>query len=127
MSNFAFTGVKKMSEALCEAQSLLREYISPPIAGESVKQRIWNAARRVGFTISRTHTLWYGNARRVDATEIDQLRAAAVKKAAPVTADNVNGKDFGAIVIELQSKISELQSQIKRLDSISRGNSQGDS
>ena len=122
MSKFAFTGVKKMSEALCEAQSLLKEYISPPIAGGSVKGRIYQAARHVGFTFSRTHTLWYGNARRVDAEEIDRLRAAAVKKAAPVSTDESNGQDFWATVAELRSQIAELKSNIERLDRISRGN-----
>jgi len=122
MSKFAFTGVKKMSEALCEAQSLLKEYISPPIVGGSVKGRIYQAARDVGFTFSRTHTLWYGNARRVDAEEIDRLRAAAVKKAAPITSEKSNGQDFWATVNELRSKIEELQSRIEYLDRISRGN-----
>jgi uncharacterized small protein (DUF1192 family) len=122
MSKFAFTGVKKMSEALCEAQSLLREYISPPIAGGSVKGRIYRAARHVGFTFSRTHTLWYGNAHRLDADEMDRLRAAAAKKAAPITSDKSNGQDFWATVTELRSQIAELQSRIEYLDRISRGN-----
>lgn len=120
MSKIAFEGVKKMSEALTEAQNLLRDYISPPIAGGSVKERIYRAARYVGFTFSRTHTLWYGNARRVDAQEIDLLRAAAVKKATSITVETTNGNDFWGTVTELRAQITELRSHIERLDKMAQ-------
>lgn len=113
-------GVSRMSAALCEAQKLLREYIAPPVAGESMKVRIARAARCVGFTYTRTGTLWYGNARRVDGEELDMLRAAAVKKAAPINADKVNGHDFWGTVTELRAQITELRSHVERLDRISR-------
>jgi len=112
-----------MSETLCEAQNLLQEYISPAIGGKSVKGRIYQAARDVGFTFSRTHTFWYGNARRIDPEEIDRIRAtAAVKKAAPITSEKSNGQDFWATVTELRSQIAELKSHVEYLDRISRGN-----
>lgn len=115
-----FEGVRTMSEALCEAQRLLQEYIAPAIAGERMKVRIARAARHVGFTYTRTGTLWYGNARRIDPEEIDLLRAAAVRKAAPIKKMENDSQDFGALVIELKSQISELRSHIERLDRISR-------
>lgn len=115
-----FLGAKKMSDALCEARSLLQEYIAPPIAGESMKVRIARAARYVGFTYGRTGTLWYGNARRVDAQEIDLLRAAAVKKATSITVETTNGNDFWGTVTELRAQITELRSHIERLDKMAQ-------
>jgi hypothetical protein len=111
-----FEGISRMSDALYEAQSLLREYISPPIAGEPMKVRIYRAARHVGFTISRTNTLWYGNARRIDAGEIDVLRAAVRGKAEPKTtvAADVTSKSIWEYAKGLEQRLEQLETELKR-------------
>src|ERR1700722_14019305 len=119
----AFPRDRIMSDASCEAQSLLQKYISPPIAGESMKVRIARAARKVGLTYSRTGKLWYGNARRVDAVEIDLLRAAARAKAALKNVENDSGKDLQSIINELRTRIAEVEARIQHMDKVSRSNS----
>jgi transposase-like protein len=66
----------KMS-AVLEAQTLVRTIAEPRAVGDSVKVSISKAARRLGFTFSRAKDIWYGDARRIDAAEIDKLRALA--------------------------------------------------
>lgn len=121
MWNKCFQG-KTMSKAASEAQLLLHSHISPPVAGESMKVRKANAARYVGLTYGRVEKLWYANARRIDAEEIDLLRAAAEKKkAAPTTLDgNTSGQDLWTIVTEIRASVQELRAHIDRLDRISR-------
>lgn len=45
-------------------------------AGRTVGQQIAAVARKLGWSRSRTISIWYGEARRIDAREMDQLRAA---------------------------------------------------
>jgi hypothetical protein len=50
--------------------------------GGSVKERIVRASRLTGFGYSRTFGLWYGNARRIDAHEIETVRSKQKKEEA---------------------------------------------
>lgn len=104
-----------MSDTLCEAQNLLRNFIAPPIAGESMKVRVARAARYVGFTYSRTFTLWYKNARRVEAEEIELLRAAAVKRAAQKAEKTNVGRDFWAEVYRVRKQLEEQREIIDQI------------
>jgi hypothetical protein len=60
-----------------EAQMLVRRCAEPRPAGDQVKGAIFRASRRLGLTFSRTRDIWYGQARRIDAEEMDRLRQAA--------------------------------------------------
>lgn len=60
-----------------EARDLVQRCAEPRPVGDSVKSAINRAARRLGFNCSRTKDLWYGDARRIDAREMDQLRLVA--------------------------------------------------
>lgn len=62
---------------IAEARNLVRRCAEPRPAGDSVKAAIMRAARRLKFGVNRTKDLWYGNASRIDAYEIDRLRACA--------------------------------------------------
>jgi hypothetical protein len=42
-----------------------------------VKAAILRAARRPGLSFNRTKDIWYGDARRIDAGEMDRLRQVA--------------------------------------------------
>jgi len=56
------------------AADLLRQI--EPRRHMSVKEWINTTARRLGWQYSRTKAVWYEDARRIDAREMDALRAA---------------------------------------------------
>ena len=60
--------------SVVEASELLRRVAGPRVADDKIKTLIRRAARRLGWGHSRTKDVWYRNARRIDAQEIDQLR-----------------------------------------------------
>ncbi len=65
--------VKKVMSSVEFTQYALRNYISPPGAG-SVKARLRQASRKLGWTPSRTRECWYGRDRvRVSADEIRKI------------------------------------------------------
>lgn len=66
---------------LSEASLLVRRVAEPRKVGDSVKAAIGRAASRLGFRFNRTRDIWYGRARRIDASEMDALRLEAVKQA----------------------------------------------
>jgi hypothetical protein len=60
-----------------EARHLVHRCAEPRPVGDSIKAAIYRSAKRLGFTFSRTRDLWYANARRIDAWEMDRLRERA--------------------------------------------------
>jgi hypothetical protein len=60
-----------------EAQTIVRRCAEPRLPGGSIKAAIRSASRRLGFSFTRTRDIWYGDARRIDAAEMDRLRQAA--------------------------------------------------
>jgi hypothetical protein len=63
-----------MSVALADEMRIgLRELAG---GGDNVKARITKAARKLGMKPSRAHEIWYGRARRIDAYELEAVRAA---------------------------------------------------
>lgn len=56
------------------AADLIRQI--EPRRNMSVKEWIVVTARRLGWSYSRAKAVWYGDARRIDAREMDALRAA---------------------------------------------------
>ena len=65
--------------AIEEAQALVRLCAEPRPAGDQVKAAILRASRRLEISFNRTRDIWYGDARRIDAEEMDRLRAGAQK------------------------------------------------
>lgn len=65
--------------SVSEASSLLRRVAGPRDVEDSVKALIRRAARRLQWGFSRTKDIWYGNARRIDAAEMDRLRGEAAR------------------------------------------------
>jgi hypothetical protein len=60
-----------------EARALIRQCAEPRKVGELVKQAIFRASRRLEMPVSRARDIWYGDARRIDAHEMDRLRRGA--------------------------------------------------
>jgi hypothetical protein len=63
--------------AIDEARALVRRCAEPRPAGDLVKVAIFRASQRLNIPVSRVKDIWYGDARRIDAEEMDQLRRAA--------------------------------------------------
>jgi hypothetical protein len=66
---------------VAEASDLIRKAAEPRPVGDSVKSAIRRAARRLNLTFTRAKTIWYGEARRIDAHEMDALRGLAERYA----------------------------------------------
>lgn len=63
-----------MSDAV-QASELIRDVV-PVDAGATVGERILLTARKLGWPYYRTRDVWYEQARRIDAREMDALREA---------------------------------------------------
>ena len=55
----------------------VRRCAEPRPAGDQVKAAIRRASRRLEIPFTRTRNIWYGDARRIDAAEMDRLRQGA--------------------------------------------------
>lgn len=62
--------------ASVEAAELIRALAEPRPVGDTVKLALQRAARASGLSPTRAKAIWYREARRIDAEEIDALRAA---------------------------------------------------
>lgn len=72
-----FETSKNRSEVKAEVRRLLKQIAGPRDDYDSIKQLRGKAADALGFIQSRVDALWYGNARRVDAEELEYLRSVA--------------------------------------------------
>jgi hypothetical protein len=64
------------ASSIDEAQTLARRCAEPRPAGDQVKAAVRRASQRLGIPFSRVRDIWYGDARRIDADEMDKLRQA---------------------------------------------------
>jgi hypothetical protein len=67
------------ASSIDEAQILVRRCAEPRPAGDQVKAAVRRASQRLGIPFSRVRDIWYGDARRIDADEMDKLRQEAEK------------------------------------------------
>jgi hypothetical protein len=65
------------ASSIDEARTLVRRCAEPRPAGDLVKVAIFRASRRLDIPFSRVRDIWYGDARRIEAHEMDQLRRVA--------------------------------------------------
>ena len=65
------------SSSIDEARTLVQRCAEPRPAGDLVKVAIFRASQRLNMPVSRVKDIWYGDARRIDAEEMDQLRLGA--------------------------------------------------
>lgn len=80
---------KSQMSSAREASTLVRQVAEPRPVGDSVKSAIGRAARRLGFTFSRTKDIWYEHARRIHADEIDRLRDQAGRREAALAVESL--------------------------------------
>jgi hypothetical protein len=67
------------ASSIDEAQILVRRCAEPRPAGDQVKAAVRRTSQRLGISFSRVRDIWYGDARRIDAEEMDRLRRGAEK------------------------------------------------
>lgn len=70
-----------VSAVALEASRRLRALAEPRPVGDKVKGAIGRAARAAGLSYWRAFDLWYGKARRIDASELQSIRAAEAARA----------------------------------------------
>lgn len=63
------------SSDISEAKRLVHIAAEPFQVGDTIKQQISRAAKRLHWDASRTRDIWYGGARRIEVSEMDALRA----------------------------------------------------
>src|ERR1700726_4575171 len=79
MNNATKLAKSSHDSSIDEAQILGRRCAEPRPAGDQVKAAIRRASQRLEIPFSRTRDIWYGDARRIDAEEMDRLRCGAEK------------------------------------------------
>jgi hypothetical protein len=67
------------ASSIDEARALVRQCAEPRPPGDLVKAAIFRASQRLEMPVSRARDIWYGDARRIDAEEMDRLRRGAEK------------------------------------------------
>jgi hypothetical protein len=67
----------KYASSIDEAMILVRRCAEPHPAGDLVKAAIRRASKRLEILFSRIRQIWSGDARRIDAAEMDRLRRGA--------------------------------------------------
>jgi len=60
-----------------EARRLVRRCAEPSSAGDSVKVLLGRCCDRLQLPFNRVRDIWYGEAKRIDAAEMDRLRKIA--------------------------------------------------
>jgi hypothetical protein len=72
-----FSSESSEMSPVSEAAILIRRVAEPRPVGDKVKAAIRRAAQALGFSFSRAKDIWYEDARRIDASEMDALREQA--------------------------------------------------
>lgn len=98
---------------LSEASFLVRQIAEPRPVGDSVKAAIGRAARRLGFSFSRTKTIWYAEAHRIDAHEMDALRRELKRRRQEGIA-RVEALNTIERLVALRSSLAEADSDFHR-------------
>lgn len=88
--------------SVAEAQTLLQRGIGPVLPGTPLKALFPKVARQLGVTVRRVETIWQGTARRIDAAEMDRLRALASPKSND-TPEVAHASRYDAIAAALEA------------------------
>jgi hypothetical protein len=83
----------------------LKALSEPRPSGDRIKTAISRAARRAGLSYWRAFDLWYGKARRIDAAELEAIRAANQKHSR-------RGADASDELKQLRERISALEALV---------------
>lgn len=90
-----------------EMRKVLKELSEPWRCGDRTKCAIDRAAKECGLSFTRTRDIWYGNARRIEAEEYQQVMAARARKRVKVAKNELH---------ELKTRIARLESLLASTD-----------
>lgn len=99
---------------ISDAMRLVKLAAGPRVGGESVKLAIGRAARSLKWSFSRTREIWYGNARRLDAHEMDKLRSIERKHIVELAAPDL--RKHVAQIAALRARLNALDPDFHRND-----------
>lgn len=99
--------------SVAEASTLLKRLVADEPTGTKIKGLIDAAAKKVGWKFSRTKDVWYEDARRIDAHEMDRLRDVIAKREADALKKQLAG---------LRSKLAATDPKLHRptIDALER-------
>lgn len=100
----------RVSTLALEVANGLKALAGPPREGDRTKARIDRAARAAGLSYWRAFDLWYGKARRIDAHEVDAIRAAERLRG------EKSSHDLHAVAVEMEALAERLSALSARLD-----------
>ena len=103
------------ASSIDEARALVRQCAEPRKPGELVKEAIFRASRRLEMPVSRTREIWYGDARRIDAEEMDRLRREAANAELDQTAAAIELLLSRILTLDSIQAIANLQSTLLTL------------
>ena len=63
------------AEITADAQQLVRKAAEPAAVCERICAQMWRAAQRLDLSYSKTKAYWYGERRRIAASEYENLKA----------------------------------------------------
>src|SRR5262245_515730 len=92
---------------MADIRSQLKELALPCPAGDRVKSAIGRAAKESGLSYERTRKIWYGEAHRIEAAEIELVRVAHIKKEI---------REFRKHVAHVQNYISRQEALLRTTD-----------
>ena len=98
-----------------EARALIRQCAEPRRVGELVKEAIFRASRRLEMPVSRARDIWYGDARRIDAAEMDRLRREAANAELAQTAEAIEILLSKIMALDSTPAMADLQSTLLTL------------
>jgi hypothetical protein len=91
---FMESDMSEFTSEFSEAAELVRMAAEPRPVGDSVKAAIRRASNRLGWSHARVKNIWYREARRIDAHEMDALRGLAQRYANIATTLRHQDEDF---------------------------------
>lgn len=71
--------IQRRADLVEEMKRLIRQCAAPAGDGEAVSSAIARAARRVGLSVGRVTSYWYGKVAEIPAVEADLIRECAIK------------------------------------------------
>jgi len=92
---------------MTDVQAALKQLSEPWRCGDRVKSAIDRAAKEAGIPYARAREIWYGNARRIEAHELEKIQQALHRKRNKVAKNEL---------LELKARIARLESLLSSTD-----------
>ena len=109
--------------ASVEASILIKELAGVVPVGTRVDEVIYKVSCALRWSQNRTKDIYYQNARRIDADEMDALRAAVGRKSPAIQAGERNGASSDTVVVDreyfeqVKASLADLHRKIDALNS----------